>query len=457
MGIRFILSVWICKLTRVLLRILKRGGTALPGKAALFICPKALAKLSEGVETIIVTGTNGKTTTCSLIAGSFEAKGMRVLANRAGANLLSGITAEFAARANLLGKSKYTHAVIECDEAALKLVAPLLRPKVIVVTNLFRDQLDRYGEVMHTLGAIRAGVQEAPGAILCLNADCSLTSSIAGERDGEVLYFGMDTALPGVGEAASSDAPRCIVCGAEYEYEYRTFGHLGGFFCPSCGYRRHAADVSVSTVQRLGSDGSEAQFTVRGENHDLKLALPGSYNLYNAASALTALMAVGFDLEAAAESMTEAKGSFGRMERFVLGDVEIRMILIKNPAGCDRVIEYLASVEGDFLPVLCLNDRIADGVDVSWIWDVDFERFVGEREYSQFVISGDRAEDMRLRLKYAGAREERIRLERDTAELVRIIQDSKVPVYIMPNYTSMLALRQALSRVCGTGEFWEAS
>ena len=242
------------------------------------------------------------------------------------------------------------------------------------------------------------------------------------------MYFGIDTALPGAGDPISSDAPRCIECGAEYEYEYRTFGHLGGFSCPSCGYRRQEADVSVSEIHRLGSDGSEAEFNVRGVPHELKLTLPGSYNLYNAAAALTVALAAGLDIGNAAGSMAEAKGSFGRMERFTLGDVEIRMILIKNPAGCDRVIEYLASVEGEFLPVLCLNDRIADGVDVSWIWDVDFERFVGERDYPQFIISGDRAEDMRLRLKYAGAPEERIYLERDTEELVRRIQGSRVQI-----------------------------
>ena len=479
LGARGLLALWACRITRALLRLFRRGGTALPGKVALKICPALLGALSGDVETIVVTGTNGKTTTSALLAAAFEAQGGPVLHNRAGANLLSGITAEFAACAHWLGRPKYRRAVIECDEAALKHVTPLLRPQALVVTNLFRDQLDRYGEVMHTLAAVRDGAREAHSAVLCLNADCSLTASLAADLPNDALYFGFDVGLPDAEAPVLSDAPRCLRCGAAYGYEYRTYSHLGGFFCPACGYRRPAADVAVTALGVLGAEASACELSVRSgpcatpgvegdrrgdfaapedqrQKYTMTVALPGVYNLYNAAAAVTGALAMGLDPAAAVASLAEARSSFGRMESFRLDNTDIRMILVKNPAGCDRALSYLASLEGGFLPVFCLNDRTADGRDVSWIWDADFERFYAKKKPARILVSGDRAEDMRLRLKYAGAPEESTELCRDTGALLARLRESPVPAYVLPTYTAMLGLRHELSRACGGKDFYEA-
>ncbi len=449
------LSVLACKLTRGLLRLLRRGGTALPGKAALKICPTVLETLSRDIKTIVVTGTNGKTTTCGMLTEILRAQGLSCLSNRSGANLLSGITAEFAANADWRGRPRFACAVIECDEAALKWVTPLLHPRAIVVTNLFRDQLDRYGEVMHTLDSVRAGVQKAPDAVLCLNADCSLTSSLSEDVPNRVLYFGLDVS-PGTGDGSEpSDAPRCLRCGAAYEYDYHTFGHLGGYHCPQCKRRRHDADVAVTSIVSCAPDFSEINLSVNGRHFEATIGLPGAYNLYNAAAAVTGAVALGLEPDPAVRSLAAAKSCFGRMESFRLGTADVRVILVKNPVGCNQALAYLAGLEGDYLPVFCLNDRTADGHDVSWIWDADFEKLGLQGRAYTALVTGDRAEDMRLRLKYAGAEEERLRIVRDSGELLHLIKESPVPVYILPNYTAMLALRQALSRACGEKDFWE--
>jgi len=455
MNFRVMLSVLACKLTRGLLRIMRRGGTALPGKAALKICPNALETLSRGMKTIIVTGTNGKTTTCGILTEILRAQGLSCLSNRSGANLLSGITAEFAANADWRGRPRHQYAVVECDEAALKWVAPLLHPRAVVVTNLFRDQLDRYGEVMFTLEAVRAGIQKAPDAILCLNADCSLTSSLSEEVPNRVLYFGLDVP-PGTGDGSEpSDAPRCLRCGAAYEYDYHTFGHLGGYRCPQCSRRRHDADVAVTSIVSCAPDFSVIDMRVNGRRIEATIGLPGAYNLYNAAAAVAGALAMGLEPEPAVRSLATAKSCFGRMESFKLGSADVRVILVKNPVGCNQALAYLAGLEGEYLPVFCLNDRTADGHDVSWIWDADYEKLGFDERPRTVLVTGDRAEDMRLRLKYAGADEKMVRIVRDGGELLRLIGQSPVPVYILPNYTAMLALRHALSRACGEKDFWE--
>ena len=243
---RLFFAILLCKLVRLALRLAGRGGTALPGKIALRVCPDMLSRLARGVTTVMVTGTNGKTTTCRMLEQMARDAGRDCFANRSGSNLERGIAADFAANASLFGKPRRRFAVIECDEAAFRRVCGEVKPAVAVVTNIFRDQLDRYGEVTHTLAGIREGLARSPETRVCLNADCSLTSSLAPDAPDRVRFFGMDAAL---GEAAAvSDAPRCIFCGAEYEYDYHTFAHLGGFRCPQCGYSRAEPDVATTAT-----------------------------------------------------------------------------------------------------------------------------------------------------------------------------------------------------------------
>ena len=275
---RFVLAIICCKLIRLALRLLGRGGTALPGKVALRICPDMLSRLARGVTVAVVTGTNGKTTTCRMLEKMLRDAGLDCFANRSGSNLERGITADFVSNAGLFGRPKKKLAVIECDEAAFRRVCGELAPKVCVVTNVFRDQLDRYGEVTHTLGAIREGLEHAAHATVCLNADCSLTASLAPCAPDRVRFFGVDAPLAGSASDVS-DAPRCIVCGAQYEYDYHTFAHLGGFRCPKCGYSRTEPDVAVLSVEELTAEGSAAEMRVDGEVYAAAVDLPGGYNL----------------------------------------------------------------------------------------------------------------------------------------------------------------------------------
>ena len=456
MKIKVFFAMLLCKALRFISRILHRGGTAMPGRFALKLCPELLSVLAHGVKIVAITGTNGKTTSARMIEAAFAAEKLSYFANRSGANLISGITTEFAMNSTLTGKCRKEYAVIECDEAAAVKVFGQLQPQVIVVTNLFRDQLDRYGEVTHTLENIRRAVSGAPGALLCLNADCSLTSSLALELPNRVVYFGIDKdAAPSHKATELSDASHCIRCKAEYEYDYISYGHLGGFRCPKCGYTRHAADYAVTDIVSQTADGSTVVMRLRGEKRVVGVNLPAMYNIYNAVGAAAAIMEMGLGADAAVEALSGFKCGFGRMERFDLGG-GTKLMLVKNPAGCNQVVEFLQNVKEKFILVICLNDRSADGTDISWIWDVDFEELASLGGYLQRVIvSGDRAADMRVRIKYAGIEDSCIDTQTDYSALVRWIAGQELPVYIMPTYTAMLELREAVIKHCGGSEFWE--
>ena len=456
MKIRAFFAILLCKLLRFASRVLHRGGTAMPGRAALKLCPGLLGMLARQVKTVAITGTNGKTTSARMIEEAFAGQGLAYLTNRSGANMIDGITTEFVMNSTLFGRVRKEYAVIECDEAAAVTVFPQLRPRVVVVTNLFRDQLDRYGEVTHTLENIREALRSVPEATLCLNADCSLTASLAGDLPNEVRWFGIEAgAAPSRPKPELSDATHCIRCKTEYEYDYVSYGHLGGFRCPKCGYRRHRADYAVIDVVEQRPDGSELLMDVRGEQMLVSVNLPAMYNVYNAAGALAAAAEMGVNARAAADALARFRCGFGRMERFDLAG-GTRMMLVKNPAGCNQVIEYLQTMKEKFVLVICLNDRAADGRDISWIWDADFEGLNAlAGRLDEVIISGDRAEDMRVRIKYAGVDDRCIRVERDYETLVRSLEQETRPVCMMPTYTAMLELRQTVIRHCGGEEFWE--
>ena len=457
MNFRAVLAMLVCKALRLVSRILHRGGTAMPGRVALKIYPGLLALLAKDVKTVAITGTNGKTTSSRMIEQAFLEQGRSYFANRSGANLISGITTEFVVNSSLNGRCRREYAVIECDEAAARRVFPQLKPQVVVVTNLFRDQLDRYGEVTHTLENIRVAMEGVPAARLCLNADCSLTASLAGDLPNEVVWFGIEQgAAPSRAKPEISDATHCIRCKAEYEYDYISYGHLGGFRCPRCGYRRHRADYAVTEILRQGADSSDLVMDIRGQKRMVTVNLPAMYNIYNAIGAVAAVTEMGLGADAAISALADFQCGFGRMERFALGKGGTRMMLVKNPAGCNQVIEFLENVKEKFLLVVCLNDRGADGTDISWIWDADFEGLGQLSGYlEQVVVSGDRAADMAVRLKYAGIDPAHIRMERSYEQLVQWIEGQEKPVFIMPTYTAMLELRQVVIAHCGGDDFWK--
>lgn len=464
-GIRTFLSISASRLTRSFLHLMKRGGTTLPGRAAMSFDPAILEVVSRNMEIIVVTGTNGKTTTCSMLRHALTAAHIDVLSNISGANLLTGITAEFTANATLGGKPKKHYAIIECDEGALRKVVPLIHPRCLVVTNLFRDQLDRYGEVMHTREMIQQGIAEIPKTTLVLNADDSLTASLGEHVPNPVLYYGVSVPdqKSSSGDAAHSvsDAKYCIHCGTEYQYAYHTYAHLGAFFCPKCGYKRPDPQVEVTGIKRMNMRGSRIEITFhesgteKAKRKIVDIGLPALYNIYNAAAAISAFRAAGFNENYILRSLIHETSSFGRMENFHYQNTDIQMILVKNPAGCNQALSYLTSVGEDYTGVFCLNDKTADGHDISWIWDADFEKVAADPHARHLFVWGTRAADLQLRLKYAGIPENQVTLVENLPDLLEKVTDPGLPVFILPNYTSMLSLRKVLGEVTGKKEFWK--
>jgi len=454
--LRIALAVLACKLSRKLIRFLGRGGTDFPGRLAMKICPDLLGILAKNVTTVIVTGTNGKTTTARMIEQAVADSGISYFANKSGANLLTGILAEYAMHATAGGRCKCQAAVIECDEGALKLVTKYIPAKVIVVTNVFRDQLDRYGEISGTLDSIRIGISNVPNAVLCLNADDSLCASLADGSSNPVVYYGVNVPIYRERVQELSDAPYCIHCKEPYEYDYVTYGHLGGFRCPACGYSRKEPEIAVSEVLVSDAEHSEVVFAENGAEYRASVNLPGGYNIYNACAAMAVGKALKLDASVVAESLSSFSCGFGRMEKFEIDGTSMRMILVKNPAGCNQVLNFLANLTEPAVFAICLNDMTGDGKDVSWIWDVDFEQLLQlEGKIDKLFVSGMRAGDMAVRLKYAGIPAEQISVCSSSEELLAVCARQDKPVYIMPNYTSMLNLRELLSKRYGFSDYWE--
>ena len=452
--IRLFLACIASRLTRFGLRLLGRGGTALPGKIALKLCPDLLSTLGRGVDTVIVTGTNGKSTSAGMLRKMLDEQGIPYFSNKAGSNMTVGIAAEYIENATLGGKPRTHVAVIECDEGKFPAVVKALQPKVILVTNLFRDQLDRYGDVNNIRGYLAKGIASAPGAVLCLNADCSLTASLGQDVPNSVIYYGVD-GVSSEAPANIADAPQCLRCGEKFIYTRYTYAHLGDWSCPRCGNRRPTPPVTASAVETEPAGGSRITMTFPAGERRFRLPLPALYNVYNAMGCMAAAEAMHWDADGCIAALEDFSAVFGRMEAMQIGSTPVQVILVKNPAGCDRALEHLLTMPENTYPIFCLNDTIADGVDISWIWDTYFEMMFRSRTYSRFGVYGARAQDLRLRLKYAGAPDETITVFSTVDELAEAVKGAGTPVCVMPNYSTMLTVRDKLSALSGGKKFWE--
>lgn len=450
------LAVAACKLSRKMIRMLGKGGTDMPGRIAVKIYPELLKELSKDVTVFIVTGTNGKTTSSRMLEQVLIDNKVNYFANKTGANLLTGITAEFANHATLSGKPKCEYALIEADEAAYKKVGLYTNPKYVLVTNVFRDQLDRYGEITHTLNNIKIGIENSPNAKVIINGDCSLSASLRDEIPNPIEFFGVSTPIYKGQVTEVSDAPYCIKCKTEYEYDYRTYGHLGGYRCPKCGYARPVPKYAVTEVIETNEKASKVVMDVNGTKQTVDINLPGGYNIYNAAGVMGIAVEAGFTVDQATQALSGFECGFGRMEKFDMGGNDVQMILIKNPAGCNQVLNFLSNLTVPSAFTVCLNDNAADGTDISWIWDVNFEDLMECKDMlTDLYISGKRADDMALRFKYAGFEEEMIHVIKDYDKLIDAIEEQNNPCYIMPTYTAMLDLRDKITKRYGLKEYWE--
>ncbi len=454
MSFRSILASIVCKGTYRALRLVGRGGTSLPGKLGLKIDPRFLRHLSSGVKTIVVTGTNGKTTSTHIIAQALKNTGEPAFYNRSGANLLQGVTTEFALRCSVFGKKRAKLAAIECDEGLLASVCEQLDPDVLVVTNIFRDQLDRFGEVMHTRDKILAGIKNSPHARLCLNADDSIVSSLADDVENEILWYGINCEVYPKRVFDLSDARRCIKCGTEYEYEQVSYGHLGKWKCPACGFARKNPDVAIEKIISGTLDACNVNMNICGKTQEAKLDVPAGYDLYNCCCVAAGLHAFGLNSEHIYKALAKFKHGFGRGEVIKLANKTLRLMLVKNPAGCNQVLNlFLNNAQEDFELVVLLNDQDCDGHDVSWIYDAGFEEL--DLQNKRIICGGDRAEDMALRLKYAGAPENNIIIEKDNSAILDKIDASSISTTVISNYSAMLAFRAAAAKRYGLAGFWE--
>jgi lipid II isoglutaminyl synthase (glutamine-hydrolysing) len=424
-------------------RVGRTGGTTAPGRLLLKVSPSALARMSSELEggSVLVSATNGKTTTAAMIAAALERSGRPLVHNRAGSNMSWGVATALLDA----GRERGQLGLFEVDEAWLPAVARDVKPRLLLLSNLFRDQLDRYGELELLADRWAQLVGELDGrARFVLNADDPLVADLGRERSG-VTYFGVEDdsqALPGMQHAA--DSKHCRNCGHAYEYEAIYLGHLGRYRCPNCGRKRPEPQVAATEVRLEGMDGS--RFTLRTPQGELalRIPLPGLYNVYNAVAAAATVLELGVPLATLGEALEGFAGAFGRVETIPIDGRQLSILLIKNPAGANEVLRTLTLEDGDLDLWIALNDNIADGRDISWIWDADFEVLAGR--VRQVTCSGTRAEEMALRLKYAGI-ETGLQVERDlSASLDSAVRNAAGErVYALPTYTALLELRDLLA------------
>jgi UDP-N-acetylmuramyl tripeptide synthase len=452
------------KLTSIGTRRLGRGGgTAAPGLAADAVDPRLLTKISHRLPqgAIVVAGTNGKTTTARMLAAMLEADGRRVLHNRSGSNLVRGVAAAFADQAGWRGDPRSDIGVIEADEAAFPAIVRLVQPRVILLNNLFRDQLDRYGELNAIAKKWLPTLQTlSPQSTLVVNVDDPTLAAITEESPASRICFGLDQhryvldALP-----HSVDATTCRHCGSELVYDALYLSHLGVWRCPSCGAARPPLDVVGLDVQLNGAE--SLRVTVdqgAGDALPIAIGVPGLYNAYNVVAAVAAARALDVPNAIIGPALAEFRAAFGRIERVTFRGRTLTLALVKNPVGFNEVLRMLTMTTGGLEQptLIAINDLTADGRDVSWLWDVDFELLAnGEAPIS---TTGLRGADMAIRLKYAGVPADRITSYgndlRDALESFVATLPEGGSGYILPTYTAMLAIRQTLSDLGAAETFW---
>jgi UDP-N-acetylmuramyl tripeptide synthase len=436
------------------------AGSNFPGRVILRIHPEAPEEMVSHLDggCVLVSGTNGKTTTSNLLAGMMRAGGIQPVHNRVGANLMTGITAALAQASDGRGRPRGDMGLFEVDEATLPIAVRRLRPHLVIITNLYRDQLDRYGELESLSRKMDAALSDLDEkAVVLLNADDSLVASLGRECPGRIYYYGIEYA--GVAEAGlrhAADSKHCRQCGSPLEFEANYFGHMGVYSCPGCGASRPVPDFAATHIELSGTAGSRVGLSTPAWKTSIFLGLPGLYNVHNLLAAAGGAQLLGLDSDAVERGVEGYSTAFGRGERIAIDGRTLFLVLSKNPTGFNEVIRTLRDEGRDLAILAALNDRIADGRDVSWIWDVDFEELAPLARY--LVAAGTRARDMALRMKYAGLDPGAIRVEPDLRGALRAALAGAregETVYALTTYTATLDLRRLLTRMGAAPGLWK--
>ena len=438
------------------------GGTALPGLVAERIDPEIVSDMAAqlGRGSVLVTGTNGKTTTARLLRGILRSSGLSPVANSAGSNMMRGIAAALAESATWTGDIRQRDrriGVFEVDEATLPQAVSALRPRAIVFTNLFRDQLDRYGEVEYVGGIWRETIDGLDAKVtVILNADDPSLAALGRRAGLRTLFFGVEDESLAIEKLEhAADARWCSICGRELSYSAIYYGHLGHWRCEGCDTSRPGVEVGITSIETFPEALSLTVSLPNDQTAQFKLPLSGLYNAYNALAAAAAASALGATNHDIERGLRHASATFGRQERLTIEGRDVEVILAKNPAGLNEVLRTITNNGRSENIVFFLNDDIADGRDISWIWDVDFELLSGSLK--NVTVSGIRAWDMALRLKYAGFDTfDRVELDTERALRKALTETPEgEPLIVVPTYTAMLDVREMLARWAGKKAFWQ--
>lgn len=438
---RKLLAIWLGKALTVLGKIIGKKSSSSPGHYALKVCPSLVSELSKCVSKgIIVTcGTNGKTTTNNLIALALETKGYKVICNKLGANMLSGIATTLLQDMSIFGKLEADYACLEIDEAYTPIVFDYIKPDVMVVTNLFRDQLDRYGEIDITSDIIKRAIKKAPDVKLVLNGDDPLCVQFGLEENVKAFYFGISQqVLEQVND--TKEGRFCPICGEEQHYNYYHYSQLGDFSCPHCGFKRPKIDFDVKDVLL----GTPMKFTINGQS--MEINYKGFYNIYNIIAVYGALNVIGESTEDFASLLAGYKPQIGRMQEYDMGKPVI-LSLSKNPAGFNQAIATVNTDKRKKDVIIAINDKANDGRDVSWLWDVDFDK-IADENLNTLTTTGIRVYDISLRFKYADITVDY--MTHDMAEAVtRCLKTDSEVVYVLVNYTALYSTESVLKKLGG--------
>ncbi len=453
------LSILLGKLASKIVKLKGTGGTALPGLVSSTIFPDTLSKLSANLKqgAILVAGTNGKTTTSRVLSNILSEGAYSYIHNRSGSNLIRGLTSTLVEKADLNGNLDLDYALFEVDEFVMPLALEQVKTKVVVILNLFRDQLDRYGEIETIRSRWEQSVRQlGSDTFLILNADDPNVAHLGKHTKAKVIYFGVDDQSVSYKDNEQVlDATKCQECGSMLDFEYFYLSHMGSYKCPHADFERPSLDVRATDLKITSVQSTSFKLTL-GENEiKVKTPLPGLYNVYNILAASAACAVLGLELDQIEKGLQELKPAFGRGESIEIEGKKIYLSLVKNPTGFNEVLRLLNQDKGAKNYLLLVNDLLADGTDVSWLWDVNFESI--NPKPKNIFFGGSRAKDIALRLKYANQLGEPVILESIEQALDSSLSKTKTGeiLYIMPTYTAMLTLRKILTERGVVGHFWE--